>query len=138
MNFQIKEKDCAGKYGQFFTCQTDLHKLCRSEKDSHFFISRTNIQTYMSDSVFYAEVYYSGRVQGVGFRYHTFQIAKEFEVSGYVRNLPDGRVQLEAEGVESEVMGFQQEIEKQLKPFIRDVETRAQVRLARFKGFDIL
>src|SRR5215470_10194518 len=41
------------------------------------------------------ERFFSGRVQGVGFRYQTLQLAKGFEVSGWVMNLPDGRVQLE-------------------------------------------
>ena len=45
-------------------------------------------------------VYYSGRVQGVGFRWTTLQIAKEFEVTGTVRNLRDGRVQLDVCGLE--------------------------------------
>ena len=51
----------------------------------------------MSD-VHYEEVFFSGRVQGVGFRYTTMQVAKEFEVAGQVRNLTDGRVQLEVDG----------------------------------------
>jgi len=42
------------------------------------------------------QVLYSGRVQGVGFRYSTKQIASGYEVTGSVKNLPDGRVQLQA------------------------------------------
>ena len=48
-------------------------------------------------------VHYEGRVQGVGFRYTTLQIAKEFEVAGVVRNLADGRVHLEVEGRAADV-----------------------------------
>jgi acylphosphatase len=44
------------------------------------------------------EVHYSGRVQGVGFRYTVRHIASRFPVGGYVKNLPDGRVHLIAEG----------------------------------------
>ncbi|NJO56551.1 MAG: acylphosphatase [Rhodospirillales bacterium] len=44
------------------------------------------------------EVIYSGRVQGVGFRWNARHIARDFDVTGYVRNLDDGRVQLVAEG----------------------------------------
>ncbi len=40
------------------------------------------------------QVFYSGRVQGVGFRYTTKQIASGYEVTGSVKNLPDGRVEL--------------------------------------------
>ena len=51
-----------------------------------------------SPSVLHLTAHFSGRVQGVGFRYTVYQVAKEFEVSGYVQNLSDGRVRLEAEG----------------------------------------
>ncbi len=44
------------------------------------------------------QVFYSGRVQGVGFRYSVRKVANEFEVTGSVRNLADGRVELVAEG----------------------------------------
>ncbi len=43
-------------------------------------------------------VHFSGRVQGVGFRYATVGVAAVHPVAGYVRNLPDGRVQMVAEG----------------------------------------
>jgi len=43
-------------------------------------------------------VYYSGRVQGVGFRYTVRELAARFPVVGYVKNLPDGRVELVVEG----------------------------------------
>jgi acylphosphatase len=42
-------------------------------------------------------VLFEGRVQGVGFRYRTTSIAKRYTMTGWVKNLPDGRVQLEAE-----------------------------------------
>jgi acylphosphatase len=55
-------------------------------------------------------VHYSGQVQGVGFRYTTRRIASQFDVTGFVRNLPDGRVQLMVAGRESELLHFLQEI----------------------------
>lgn len=82
-------------------------------------------------------VHYSGRVQGVGFRYRTRQIACEFEVTGYVHNLADGRVLLEAEGEESEVLKFLAEVRDQLAVFIRDVQEQHIERESHFKGFVI-
>lgn len=49
---------------------------------------------------------FHGRVQGVGFRYTTRDIASRFGVTGYVQNLPDGRVRLVAEGERAEVDRF--------------------------------
>ncbi|HDR90226.1 MAG TPA: acylphosphatase [Bacteroidetes bacterium] len=43
-------------------------------------------------------IHVSGRVQGVGFRYSAMQKARELDLTGYVRNLPDGSVLIEAEG----------------------------------------
>jgi acylphosphatase len=54
---------------------------------------------------------YEGRVQGVGFRFSVKEIAQGFEVAGWVRNLPDGRVQLEVQGDESEIEAFLKAIE---------------------------
>src|SRR5262249_40859213 len=51
-------------------------------------------------------VYYSGSVQGVGFRYTAQGLASGFAVAGHVRNLPDGRVELVAEGAADQVDGF--------------------------------
>lgn len=44
--------------------------------------------------------YVSGRVQGVAFRHHTRQVARQLGLRGWVRNLPDGRVEVLAEGAE--------------------------------------
>jgi len=51
-------------------------------------------------------IYYSGRVQGVGFRYTTANLAKRFEVAGYVQNLDDGRVRLDVQGEPDQVDGL--------------------------------
>jgi acylphosphatase len=51
-------------------------------------------------------VVYSGRVQGVGFRYTVCHAAEPFGVSGIVRNLWDGTVELVAEGGEAELVGL--------------------------------
>lgn len=87
--------------------------------------------------VFHAAVWFSGRVQGVGFRYQTVQVAKGYEVTGYVKNLPDGRVQLEAEGTEAEVRGFVAELEDQLGGYIRHAEKREKRQKQKFYDFTI-
>ncbi len=51
-------------------------------------------------------VVYHGQVQGVGFRYTVNHLAAGFLVAGHVRNLPDGCVELVAEGLDSEVERF--------------------------------
>lgn len=65
-------------------------------------------------------VYYSGRVQGVGFRYTTRSIARRFEVTGYVRNLPDGRVELVVEGEAHETDALLREVRERFFNQIRD------------------
>ena len=51
-------------------------------------------------------IFYSGHVQGVGFRYTVKTVASGFEATGTVRNLPDGRVELTAEGPREELEAF--------------------------------
>jgi acylphosphatase len=50
-----------------------------------------------------AEIFVSGDVQGVGYRFFTQRAAEELKLSGWVRNLPDGRVQAEVEGPHARV-----------------------------------
>jgi len=66
------------------------------------------------------QVVYAGRVQGVGFRYTVRQVASGFEVTGLVRNLLDGRVELVAEGDRDELEAFRAAIrDAGLEAFIR-------------------
>jgi acylphosphatase len=65
-------------------------------------------------------VYYKGHVQGVGFRYTAHSIARNHEVTGYVRNLPDGRVELVAEGNRQETDAFLEAIRDRLANHIRN------------------
>jgi acylphosphatase len=52
------------------------------------------------------QVFYEGSVQGVGFRWSVRHVTKGFDVTGWVRNLPDGRVELQVTGEEDEVRAF--------------------------------
>lgn len=72
------------------------------------------------------QVFYSGRVQGVGFRYTVKQIASGYEVIGWVRNLGDGRVEVQAEGENQEVDAFLSAVRaSQLALYIKDMEQNA-------------
>ena len=85
----------------------------------------------------HATVFFSGRVQGVGFRYQTVQVAQEFEVSGWVMNLPDGRVQLETEGQPGEVRDFIAALQERMEGHIRKTEQTIETRAPQFSGFSI-
>jgi acylphosphatase len=66
-------------------------------------------------------VLYSGRVQGVGFRATCRWLARGFDIVGYVRNLPDGRVELVLEGEPGEIDRLLNEIQQEAGGFIRDI-----------------
>jgi len=91
----------------------------------------------MSENIYREDVHFSGRVQGVGFRYATQQVAKEFEVTGEVKNLADGRVRLVAEGKESEVKAFREEVEERLSPFIREADIKNETCAPDYRSFEI-
>lgn len=68
-------------------------------------------------------VFFSGRVQGVGFRFSAESIAQRFAVTGYVRNLPDGRVELVAEGSPDQVESFVDQVRDAMRVNIRTYDT---------------
>ena len=65
-------------------------------------------------------VYFSGHVQGVGFRYTACRIAQQYCVAGYVRNLDDGRVLLVIEGETEQLQAVVDHLTKDMSQFIRD------------------
>src|SRR5207247_4226981 len=84
-------------------------------------------------------IYYSGHVQGVGFRYTVKTVATGFEVSGTVRNLPDGRVELKAEGRQEELEAFRQAIRKSgLENLIAEEAVVWGEAQNEFRGFEIV
>jgi len=91
-----------------------------------------------SSEVFHKDVWYSGHVQGVGFRLSVLRVAHGYDVAGGVRNLPDGRVLLQAAGEPDEVGAFLDEVRRQLSAYIRLVEEREFWGAPRRDGFHIL
>jgi acylphosphatase len=87
--------------------------------------------------VHHETAYFTGRVQGVGFRYAALQVAREFEVSGYVANLPDGWVVLEAEGAPDQVKSFIAAVHERMDGYVRKVDRTAAARPPQFSGFSI-
>ena len=84
-------------------------------------------------------ILYSGRVQGVGFRYTTKTVATGFEITGTVKNLPDGRVELVAEGSRPELEAFRVAIfDAGLAGFIRNEEVIWADAKNEFRGFEIV
>ena len=71
------------------------------------------------------QVFFNGMVQGVGFRFTAERLARRFPITGFVRNLEDGRVEVIAEGKEASLIEFLTAIrESGMKHYIRDVEAR--------------
>jgi acylphosphatase len=84
-------------------------------------------------------IFYSGRVQGVGFRYTTKKVAAGFEVVGTVRNLTDGRVELIAEGARDELEAFRKAIRDEgMEHFIKNEDLNWSEAAGEFRGFEIV
>ena len=84
-------------------------------------------------------VHYSGRVQGVGFRYIVKSLVPGYEVLGTVKNLPDGRVEMVAEGQQVELEDFLQAIrDSGLRRNIQDEELIWGEAEDKFRGFNII
>lgn len=87
--------------------------------------------------VHHQTVFFQGHVQGVGFRYCAMETARGYEVTGFVQNLPDGRVLLEAEGQPEEVRAFVDAVEERMRHFVRKTDKLERNRPAQFSGFTI-
>ncbi len=85
------------------------------------------------------QIYYSGSVQGVGFRWTVKMLARGYEVTGFVRNLPDGRVELAVEGQRDELNAFREGIrESELGHFIRQEQVQWSEPKNEFRDFTII
>ena len=82
-------------------------------------------------------VFYSGHVQGVGFRYTARQIAQTFAVSGFVRNLSDGRVELYAEGPRDELNSLLAALGEKMADHIRNTQVHVEPPAGKHDSFEI-
>lgn len=83
------------------------------------------------------EVFYRGRVQGVGFRWTCRRIAAHFAVTGYVRNLSDGRVLVVAEGQPDELARFLAAVDAEMGRNIREKSVSTSEAIGEFREFGI-
>lgn len=82
-------------------------------------------------------VVYTGRVQGVGFRFSVRQIAQTIAVTGFVKNLRNGNVELVAEGAPAELDSLLAGINSAMDGYIDAAEIRREPATGEFKSFHI-
>ena len=82
-------------------------------------------------------VHFAGMVQGVGFRYTTCRLAGDYNVTGYVRNLPDGRVECVAEGSSGQIDAFLEELSRHMSHHISRQSQQRQPYTGRFVSFGV-
>ena len=67
--------------------------------------------------------YFTGRVQGVGFRYTVKNVAQQYNVHGFVKNLPDGRVELVMEGPDPDMDRLVDDVSQRMNGYIKKVDS---------------
>lgn len=82
-------------------------------------------------------VQYRGHVQGVGFRYTAQKLARSRAVTGYVRNLPNGNVELVVEGDREAIDSLLSAIDERMAGYISDRQMTKGPATGEFDGFDI-
>ncbi len=81
---------------------------------------------------------FKGNVQGVGFRFSTVQAARRYpDLTGRVRNCPDGSVELIAEGGEEQLRAFFGDIQERMNGYIRSTETDISPATGEYGGFSV-
>jgi acylphosphatase len=90
------------------------------------------------NEIYRMHAYVRGRVQGVGFRYHTLQTAQELELTGWVRNLRDGRVEVLAEGAHEDLNRLLVALRKgPISADVQDVDYEFTEAKGEFEGFRV-
>ncbi len=83
-------------------------------------------------------VIFTGHVQGVGFRYTARGIAKQYPVSGYVRNLSDGTVEMLVQGAPADIDACVQDVQQEFAGYIRETRVEAAPYNPRYSDFQIM
>ncbi len=84
-----------------------------------------------------AHIHFSGTVQGVGFRYTCRSFAQELPLTGWVKNLPDGRVEAVVEGAREDIEALLSRLKNHFGEFIRDKQVVWLDARKEFKAFVI-
>jgi len=82
-------------------------------------------------------IHFAGQVQGVGFRYTAMRAAGNYDVTGYVRNLPDGRVEMLVEGAVDEVDAFVLAIKNRMGSYIFQMHQQVAAPTGEYRNFNI-
>jgi len=82
-------------------------------------------------------VFFSGSVQGVGFRYTACRIARRYDMVGYVRNVPDGRVECVVEGEATEIDAFLADLAAAMSDYIRQQTQTTAPHTGAYQSFGI-
>jgi acylphosphatase len=82
-------------------------------------------------------LFFSGTVQGVGFRYTARALAEKHSINGWVANLIDGRVELEIEGENSDINSFMNDLREEFKSYLTTIEKEELAPLNEETGFHI-
>jgi acylphosphatase len=125
---------------------TDPGRTLWPLKSSRSFVATTtgicwthrNVEHIIFIRMMAIQVFYDGNVQGVGFRWSVRNIAKGFDLTGWIRNLIDGRVEMRVSGEEDEVRAFLKAImESELRAHIRKQSETQLDALVEARGFEI-
>jgi acylphosphatase len=80
-------------------------------------------------------ILFSGQVQGVGFRYTANRIAARYNLAGFVRNLPDGDVEMFAQGSEQDIDHCLADLQDNFRGYIQDTRTERVPCNSRYTSF---
>lgn len=121
-----------------------MDMICYRDKgrEVYFVKERSNGNQAVSDtekppSGIRRVIRFSGKVQGVGFRFNSESIASGFGITGYVRNLSNGQVEMVVEGPKSEIDRFQSAVEQAMKDHIERTEAEERAATGEFLSFRI-